>query len=463
MKLRHRFIVLVAGIGLIPVAVLAFSILLIRFGTQTPLDDLRSLQEWVRSDLDASLAEGGWALAAQRAPDGVVFTVHDLPAAPLAASEAPGADDAKLQTGASLAERLISEASINRDSQLGSLPLTVTGPDGRPYLLIIDLPSPSGITSLLPLLPVIVLEVLLLVFTLVFAISVIRRLQRGLRTLTTSAEAIASGDVHTPIGFAGTDELSLLAESFDAMRARIQESQEQSARFMMGVSHDLKSPLGLISGYADAILDGKAGDEQTLRRFARIIRERADLLETRIESLISLARLETGEWRARLAPHRIQPFLSRLVARYRTDAGLFGHSFHADVALPEDTEIVFDPDLTERALENLFINAFRYSLEGSEVATTAQLEQDVLHLTITNETEEDMSGRVEQLFEPFWRGSPGRNEAGSGLGLAIARSILEAQGWSLYANCGSQNGRNYLSMHASTGVSVRVRKSPAGG
>jgi signal transduction histidine kinase len=352
----------------------------------------------------------------------------------------------EVSSGSDLPIHVIREAVPPEDNDVGSLFVPVRARDGKPYLLVFHIPDRTTALSLVPGIGAALIELSLLVFSGVMSFIAIRRLREGTRTLERATRRIGAGNYDEPVELAGSDELSQLARAFDQMRVTIRDEQQRSARFMMGISHDLKSPIGLIEGYAEAILDGHADTDEKLEHFAAVIKDRAALLEGRIKELIDLARLSTGEWRTRLADHRLASFLRGLVARYQSDAGLFGHELKVNIRLPEDVSVPLDPRLVERAIENILTNSFRYASPGSTVAVSARTETpepDNPHsassgrravIRVRNRTETDLSDKTEELFEPFWRDSTSRNEPGSGLGLSIARSIISSHGWSVGAD-----------------------------
>lgn len=436
MSLRSHFVVLVLGTTVIPVAVVALTAIIVHAGAQ-PLLTARAAREWLAEELPTLLAGDRFEEAVSAAPEELGLAILPLDDRVLASTYPD------VPAGSALPLHVISDAIPPEDGNVGSLFVPILSGDGERYLVAFDVPDRTTALSLVPLIGAALIELSLLVFSGVMSFIAIRRLREGTRRLERATRRIGAGNYDEPVELEGSDELSQLARAFDQMRETIRDEQQRSARFVMGISHDLKSPIGLIEGYAEAILDGHADSDEKLAHFATVIKDRAVLLEGRIKELIDLSRLSTGEWRTRLADHPLASFLQGLVARYQSDAGLFGHELEVSIELPEEVSVPLDPRLVERAIENILANSFRYAPRGSKVAVSARLETPGHHdprsgsravIRVRNRTETDLSDTTEELFEPFWRDSTSRNEPGSGLGLSIARSIIDSHGWSVTAD-----------------------------
>jgi len=267
-------------------------------------------------------------------------------------------------------------------------------------------------------------------------------LRRSMRVLHGAAIRIASGDTATPISTSGKDEFADVRKAFETMRQTVRNEYARRARFMLGVSHDLKTPLSLIQGYAEAIDDGFAGDPETLRRYVGIIRERSELLEERIQHLIAFLRLETGEWHSTLQPVRLNAFLNDVARPLAADLKLSGNSLAVTIDLPDEQTVTLDPVMVRRAIENLVHNAIRYSPPASRVSLSAAAIQTAdglfTAITVANPVAAGSApvrrDQLATLSEPFYRGDHSRARSGSGLGLSIVKSVVESHDWALVTN-----------------------------
>jgi signal transduction histidine kinase len=276
---------------------------------------------------------------------------------------------------------------------------------------------------------------LLALVAIVFSLGVFvaTQLARAVVKLERSAGRIAAGDFETSVQVRGIREIEDLARAMDGMRRALREDRDQRARFLAAVSHDLRTPLTSIGGYLEAVEDGLAANPAILERYVRIMRGKTRLLETRIGGLIDFARMETEEWRMGFEPTGLRGFLEALSREAREDAALMGRRFEAILDSLVDLRLPIDRGLLARAFENVISNALRYSPEGGLVRLSVREVEAEICLDIDDEGQGIPMSERERVFEPFYRGSSGREGEGSGLGLYIARSILRGHGWEIRA------------------------------
>ena len=276
-------------------------------------------------------------------------------------------------------------------------------------------------------------------------------LQRDILSLQTATRRISSGDldfqIEAPRHARGRalgehpSEIDQLAMDLDTMRRRLKEEQARRSRFLMAVSHDLATPLTTIRGYIEAMQDGLIGTEEQKLRSLAAIRNKTDLLESRIVELIEFVRLETGEWRMKNEPIALKSFLEELASGFRQDSDVARRRFSAEIGIDEDEVVQGDRSLLFRVFENLFHNALRFTGEGDALSLRAKREATG---GIGIEFRDTGPGFAEEapdhLLEPFARGSHARNEPGFGLGLATAASIVRSHGWDIRLGNASDGG-----------------------
>ena len=263
---------------------------------------------------------------------------------------------------------------------------------------------------------------------------------KSVKNLENGVREIADGNFDFTMKAGGSDEFAKLTESFDRMRQALKEEQERKSRFLMAVSHDLKTPLTGIKGYLEAINDGMASDHEVLEKYLGIISDKTFVLEERISDLISFAVMERGEWELRKKKIRLKPFLDSLSIIYREDCEIMGKVFRYDNLIPEDHQVLCDPVLFERALENHFTNSLRYTFSGAEISLRCFMDKGVPVIEMADNGEGISGKDIAHVFEPFFRGSPSRKEPGMGLGLSTAKTIYSIHGWEVSAFSGKENG-----------------------
>jgi signal transduction histidine kinase len=255
------------------------------------------------------------------------------------------------------------------------------------------------------------------------------RTSASITGLSKAARRIAGGDLDFSLKGKGNDEVTLLYRAFDDMRRELAEAQDGRSRFLMGVSHDLRTPLTSIKGYLQALAEGLAGDPATRDKFLGILRAKAELLESRIEELIAFASLETAVWKTNLVDLRLRDFLEELARAAGSDAEVSSRKFTSRIDIAPESVVRADPRLFLHVLENLLSNALRYTRPGDTIALEA--DEDVARYSIV--VRDDGPGIPaedrKRVFEEFYRGTRARNEEGLGLGLSIVKSVISAHGW----------------------------------
>jgi len=270
-------------------------------------------------------------------------------------------------------------------------------------------------------------------FAAVMSILIMRSINRSIVRLETATRRIAEGDLDFQLTTSGKDRIADLTRSFDIMRRQLKEQFDRGSRFLMGISHDLKTPLSSITGYVDAIRDGYADTPEKLEKYTAIIQAKTQLLESRISALIDYAKQETSEWKTTLRPVELAGFLDEFVSLVEAEAQARHFIFTASIEVSTTVSVEMDPDMVTRALENLVDNAFVYARPESLVRIAARETAGSVEISVENEGEGIAADALPHIFDPLYRGAGDRHGAGFGLGLAIVKSVIASHGWSIRA------------------------------
>ena len=200
--------------------------------------------------------------------------------------------------------------------------------------------------------------------------------------------------------------------------------------FVANVSHELKTPIASIKGFVEALVDGAAEDPADRKRFLEIIARQADRLESIIEDLLSLSRIEQSEGTGDLPrePVQVAELLATVVSDCLPRASDRSILLHVDCDASLVAEL--NAPLLEQALINLVDNAVKYSGSGSEVRVTATAEDGGVRIAIRDEGCGIDAEHLPRLFERFYRVDKARSRqlGGTGLGLSIVKHIVQAHG-----------------------------------
>ena len=220
--------------------------------------------------------------------------------------------------------------------------------------------------------------------------------------------------------------VNLIANVRDITRFR--EADEIKNTFISVISHELKTPVALIKGYAGTLRREDAQWEaDTVRDSARIIEEEADRLTALIDNLLDASRLQVGALKLNLGEVAVDALARRLVELFRTQTQR--HTLLAE--FPPDFPIVqADAARVEQLLSNLIGNAIKYSPNGGSIRISGHVLPDAIEIRVSDQGMGIPIEEQSRVFERFYRldDALSRRAQGSGLGLFIAKAIVEAHG-----------------------------------
>ena len=282
-----------------------------------------------------------------------------------------------------------------------------------------------------PLFLVFVFVVLLIIFAFCMSIVITQTITRSVRVLENATRRIADGELDLSVDVRGSNEITSLTNSLNKMRNTLKEEELRRSRFIMGVTHDLKTPLALIKGYAEAIKDGIVEDPVSSANATGIIIEKSDQLEEMINDLLDFVRMETGEWRTQLKQLNLSAFLGKMAGALGSDVELLRHTLTHDINLPEDIAVPMDERLALRAFENLVHNAVRHTPAGSAIRIAAVHLDNAVELIVSDNGPGIDGEALPHIFDMFYRGTSSRRERGLGLGLAVVKWVADYHGWTI--------------------------------
>lgn len=233
---------------------------------------------------------------------------------------------------------------------------------------------------------------------------------------------------------AGRDELAALADLLNRMLDRLEASFVQIKRFTADASHELKTPLALMRLNAEQLRSRLAADSETGAALD-VMLEDLDRMRRIVDSLLFLAKADSGTLALSRTPIEIDPFVHRLAEDATVLADDHGARF--TVTRSDPGRVFGDSTLLWQLLLNLVVNACHVIAAGGTIELESRLERDTWHLVVSDTGPGLPADRLEQIFERFVQVQPacanGDRERGHGLGLAICRSIAELHGGTIRA------------------------------
>jgi PAS domain S-box-containing protein len=202
------------------------------------------------------------------------------------------------------------------------------------------------------------------------------------------------------------------------------ELEEAKARFFSGITHELRTPITVIEGYLEMMLDGDAGEiNETQRSFIDDSMMEAKRLEKLVDDLLELSRLETTDFSVQFQVVDLKDVLEKVDRGFKAQAEKKGLKLEVRA---DSTRFLGDRDRLYQAFSNLVSNAIKYTSEGT-ISIDAQAEDGWAVVTVKDSGIGMAGEELERIFEHFYRAEDeaARRERGSGIGLSIVRRIVE--------------------------------------
>ena len=253
---------------------------------------------------------------------------------------------------------------------------------------------------------------------------------RSLHELKEATVDIAKGKFGRQVKVRSKDEIGMLAVAFNQMSAALDRATKARRQMTADIAHDLRSPLSVITGYAEALNDKKLPGNQEVYN---ILLQEARHLDRLVDDLRLLSLADTGELPLVLQATQPKALLERVVSRHIVASRQ--RQVELVVRLGEDCpQVNVDVERMSQVLDNLIVNAFRYTPQGGKVTMEAVATHGEVLMRVKDTGSGISPEDLPHIFDRFYRGDKSRPHNGeSGLGLAIAKSIVEAHGGEIHA------------------------------
>jgi signal transduction histidine kinase len=269
-------------------------------------------------------------------------------------------------------------------------------------------------------------SLLAIVFIAVYAAT--KHLMTPIKDMTLAAKRFGEGDFSNKLYAPEQNELGFLANSLNEMAVSLEALEENRKSFVSNVSHELKTPMTVIGGFVDGILDGTIPPEKH-DYYLHIVSDEVDRLARLVRSMLNISKYEAGEMSLSTSNFDIMPIIVKtlLIFEDRIDEkqveikGIEHGRFMLDA----------DPDLTQQVVYNLVENAVKFVDKGGYIAFDFSAGSDGMSvIKIRNSGEGLKENEISKVFDRFYKAdaSRGIDKTGVGLGLSIVSSIIKLHG-----------------------------------
>ena len=285
-----------------------------------------------------------------------------------------------------------------------------------------------------------ILAIILLVIiftTAIFCLSIIIKISRtifnSLSILEKQAMEIANGnfDIEIDTDNKNANEITSINGSLTKMKNTLQENHTNRATFIMGISHDLRTPIAVIKGYAEAISDGVISSKEEILKSINIITSKSTQLETMIDTFINYEKIINENWSNKIQQEKIYPFLADFLQVAEQTGTVFKRRVKSLIKISENTKVRYNKQLLQRVLENLFNNAIRYTKQDDLIELSAIENNSNILITIKDYGCGIDKKDIKNIFELFYRATSSRKEEGLGIGLSVVKKIIEILNWEI--------------------------------
>lgn len=327
-------------------------------------------------------------------------------------------------------QRLIERISIYRDTGGLAWLYHIAPVEGGFYLLV---STPRARVPLFLILREEILTpftqgiLLALVLSLLLAFWMARWITEPLQKISAATFAVSRGEF-AQIPLQGPQEVKQLARTFNEMSEQVQASRRSQRDFIANISHDLKTPLTSIQGFAQAILDDTASNMLDIKQSAGVILNESERMVRMVQDLLELARLDSGVTAMDNAPVDLVALLRRVQEQFSPLAKKLGVVLNlTEPRVNQPMQVRGDAERLGQVFSNLTDNALKYSPAGSTVELAIHSSAGWVEVSVADQGPGIPEAELGRIFERFYQIDKSRSsgsQRGVGLGLAIAREIV---------------------------------------
>ena len=265
-----------------------------------------------------------------------------------------------------------------------------------------------------------------------------------LEQITEATKKIQEGNLDFEIDIPESrDEVAVLCKSFEEMRSRLKESadrqiesEHENRALITNITHDLKTPVTSIKGYAEGLMDGVAATPERQEKYIRTIYNKANDMDRLINELTFYAGIDNNKIPYNFTKLNISDYFVDCIEELRVELDSRSMNFVYENKLPPDTYVIADPVQFKKVINNIVGNAIKYTdkTEGNVAILLKDLENVVI-IEIKDNGMGISEKDLPYIFDRFYRADASRNSkrGGSGIGLSIVKKIVEDHGGRVWA------------------------------
>ena len=253
-----------------------------------------------------------------------------------------------------------------------------------------------------------------------------------LRRLSEGAREIAAGNYDVQVPVNRRDELGLLGREFNHMAQEVKNSAQLERDILANVSHDLRTPLTLIKGYAETVRDITGADEEKRSEQCNIIVDETDRLSALVNSVMELSKVSSGAEKPNLVDFDMSQLCFEVAGRYEALCEQNGWTLRLEA--DQECMVRADPSMMERVLHNLLGNATHHIGPDGVIVLRAIPQADGCRVEVEDHGSGIPPEDLPHIFDRYYRSRKDAGKTGTGLGLSITKAILQQHGFAFGVN-----------------------------
>ena len=265
-----------------------------------------------------------------------------------------------------------------------------------------------------------------------------RRLSRAMRAVAQGDFTVSVQPVHKRNKF---DYMDLMFEDFNSMVHELSSIETMKDDFIANVSHEIKTPLAVIRGYASALQRGNLSEEEQ-REYAATIASASESLSVLISNILRLNKLENQEIVPNAAPYDLTRQLSDCALAHEEQWERKHIDF--DAQLEERVMILADESMLEIVFNNLIANAIKFTEPGGRIVLRQEKAGGDVVVTVSDTGCGMSEETVKHIFDKFYQGDSSHSKEGNGLGLALVKRVLDISGGSIAVRSAPGEGSEFI-------------------
>jgi len=294
------------------------------------------------------------------------------------------------------------------------------------------------------LMPLIILAlfspfIYIVIFTFVFSKIFTDNINKPLKLLMDASRKIREKDLDFEINYSSENELGKLCNAFSEMKDELKNSlstqwklEQERIEMVEALAHDLKTPLSIIQGYSEALIDSYTEGDERLHRYLATILENAQKGTKLVQQMQYTSEVERSAAQLNLTVVDIPSFIERKVSYYQLLASEKKIGITTQIQGEVQKPISIDEEKLERILDNVVSNSLQYTPEEGSIQISVKMEPDRVFYEIIDSGIGFSKTDIEKVFRKFYRGDRARSTDGhSGLGLYVAKQLVEQLGGSI--------------------------------